>query len=244
MIDGLILGFQLFTRIPFKKEVDFSEKNLKTALRFLPLIGGVIGALTGLVVWFFRFQPLLSGGFGLLIYFILSGGIHLDGLSDTVDGFLSNTDKERTLEIMSDSLIGTFGTLSLIIYSILKFGLYGSIELDIIFKIAIASVISRYVTLILIKKGYYVKESGFGKYMNDALESDKYILAIYLILIGLTGFYYYRVLISLLMAIIITLAIEKIAKKKIGGVTGDIYGLNIEVNEIVALLFLMEGVWI
>lgn len=244
MIDGLILGFQLFTRIPFKKEVDFSEENLRTALRFLPLIGGVIGAITGLVVWFFSFYPLLSGGFGLLTYFILSGGIHLDGLSDTVDGFLANTDKERTLEIMSDSLIGTFGTMSLILYSILKFGLYGSIEFDIIFKIAMASVISRFTTLILIKKGHYVKESGFGKYMNNALKGDKYIIIIYLILISLTGFYYYRVLISLLMGIIFTLLIEQIAKKKIGGVTGDIYGLNIEVNEIVALLFLMEGIWI
>lgn len=245
MIDGLILSFQLFSRIPIKKEVEFNNENLRYALRFLPLIGMIIGGITGFVVSLFSNTfPLVSGSVGLFVYFLLSGGLHLDGLSDTVDGFLSNKSKEETLDIMKDSLIGTFGTLSLILYCILKFSLYSTINYNIVLNIALASGISRFMTLFLIKKGEYVREKGFGKVMKDAINEDKVILIINLFLFILFSILNFRVIFGLLGSLIVTLIIENISKRKIGGLTGDIYGLNIEVNEIVVLFILMEVLWI
>lgn len=245
MIDGLILSFQLFSRIPIKKEVEFNNENLRYALRFLPLIGMIIGGITGFVVSLFSNTfPLVGGSLGLFVYFLLSGGLHLDGLSDTVDGFLSNKSKEETLDIMKDSLIGTFGTLSLILYCILKFSLYSTINYNIVLNIALASGISRFMTLFLIKKGEYVREQGFGKVMKDAINEDKVILIINLFLFILFSILNFRVIFGLLGSLIVTLIIENISKRKIGGLTGDIYGLNIEVNEIVVLFILMEVLWI
>ncbi len=242
-MDGIILSFQLFTRLPLKKEVEFSKKNLNTALMFLPVIGLIVGALTGLVVEFFITKSVfIAGAMGLLTYLILSGGLHLDGLSDMADGFLSNRDKKKILDIMKDSLIGAFGTLSLIIYSILKFSLYGSISENTVFIIALSSFLSRLSSLYVIKRGALARPGGFGATMKESLEISPRVFLPGLILLV---FLYIDilVLVPLVGVFLVAELIIRISTKKIGGLTGDIYGSSIEINELVALLLLWGIKW-
>lgn len=244
-MDGIILSFQLFTRIPLKKNVDFNNKNLRIALYFLPIIGAIIGVFSGLVVEYFNGKsPLLGGSFGLLIYFILSGGLHLDGLSDSVDGFLANKDKKRTLEIMKDSLIGTFGTLALVIYSLLKFSLYGFLTGDVIKTIVLVSFISRLSAIWIIFRGKLARPGGFGSVMKESIDKDYKIIILYLLISLLISYFYKKIIIALVGVILVSEIINYISTKKIQGVTGDIYGATIEINEIVGLIILGGVLWI
>ena len=103
MIDGLILAFQFFSRIPINKEVDFNEGNIKYCIFFYPLIGGIIGVLSSLMYYILLKSNLNIASLAAVFMMIyLTGGIHIDGLSDTFDGFLSSRDRERSLEIMKD----------------------------------------------------------------------------------------------------------------------------------------------
>lgn len=244
-MDGIILSFQLFTRIPLKKNVDFNEKNLKVALYILPLIGGLIGVFTGVVLKFFNDKSnFLGGAFGLLAYFFISGGLHLDGLSDTIDGFLSNRDRKKTLEIMKDSLIGTFGTLALITYSFLKFSLYGTLTKDTIVTLVLVSFLSRLSAIWIIFRGRLARPGGFGSKMRESIGEDYKLLILYLVLGLIITYFYNRFLIGLVSVILVSEIINYISLKKIGGVTGDVYGATIEVNEIVGLVILGGILWI
>lgn len=246
MIDGFILSIQLYTRIPIKKAVEFSKENLKLALFFLPVMGALIGTITGLVVDLVgRGDMFLAGALGLVTYIILSGGLHLDGLADMADGYLSNTNPERTLEIMKDSLIGAFGTIALILYCILKTALYGAFINSAFTYIVLSSMISRFSVLYLIKKGKLARPGGFGAKMKEALENYNMTLAFYIVfltsMVILIGAKYLFVPV---ICFFVNEFILFISNNKINGVTGDIYGAAIEINELVALLCFWGLQWI
>lgn len=247
MIDGILLSFQLFSRIAFKRQVEFSEKNIKKALYFLPLVGLVIGASTGFVVNFLsdKFQ-ILAGVFGLVFYFYISGSFHLDGLSDLADGLGAHADKERTLAIMKDSNVGTFGVLALICYSFLKAALYSSFKVGIIQKIALSSILARAITLPLIQLGEMVRPGGFGDRIKNSLGNKKFPKIFYfLILIAATIiFKNLKILLLAAVNILTTYHLYNICEKRIGGLTGDIYGASIEINEIATLLAFWGLEWI
>ena len=138
MIQGLILSIQFFTRIPINITVDFKEKNIRYCIFFMPLVGAMIGGLGGLTYYLIApYNKLIASFITLLITIILTGGLHIDGLADTFDGFLANKDREKTLEIMKDSRIGAFGVLSIVLHVLFMFILIMTIE-----KAALAMILS------------------------------------------------------------------------------------------------------
>ena len=120
-MDGLILALQFFTRIPIKKEVAFQGKNIGRSLFFLPIIGLAMGMLAAVpVVFLNEYSKGVSALLSVMILVILTGGLHLDGLADTFDGFLSGREKARVMEIMKDSTLGAFGAVALIFLIVSK----------------------------------------------------------------------------------------------------------------------------
>ena len=244
MIDGIILSFQVFSRIPLKKQVDFSNKNLKIALGFLPLLGLLIGSLLGfLLTWVNPKSPLVGGVLALTLYIISTGGLHLDGLADTADGFLSNADPAKVLDIMKDSLIGSFGSLTLILYCLLKFSFYASFTDDFVFTLAQVSFVSRLSALYVIKKGGLARPGGFGSVMKEALSDYKAFL-FNLLILAVLAYFDWRILSAAFISLIVGEFIIRLASKKIKGLTGDLYGATIEINELVALLVFWGLAWI
>lgn len=247
MIDGIILSFQLFSRISFKKQVEFSQKNIKSALYFLPIVGLFMGAATGFLVNAVSLKDsFLSGVLGLVCYLYISGSFHMDGLSDLADGLGANADKEKTLEIMKDSNVGTFGVLTLICYAILKAAIYSSLGTQIIGKIALTSMLSRAITLPLIQLGKMARPGGFGDTMKRSLGNKIFPKIFYfLILIAATIFSKdLKILILAAVNILVTYHLYNVCEKKLGGLTGDIYGASIEINEIATLLAIWGLRWI
>ena len=124
MIKALIIYTQFFSRIVIPKAVDISY--LRRGLPFLTLFGLLLGLISG--GFYFLMSLVLPGmvAWVLTLSFdvLLTGGFHLDALADTADGLFSSRKKERMLEIMKDSRIGSNGVLALILYYALMLVLY------------------------------------------------------------------------------------------------------------------------
>lgn len=231
---GLILALQFFTRLPININVEFNDKNLARALCWLPMVGAVTGLMVGLVLKYTKgLGDLVSAALGLLAYFYVSGAIHLDGLADTVDGFMSNKDREKTLLAMSDSLMGSFGTVALIVYFFLKFSIYASLRENIVPYLVLISTLSKASALIAIKDFALAKDTGFAKHMHDSLNKYKGVYIELGVLYLALAIYRPLILVPIGLSQITSLVLYQISKKKIGGLTGDIYGTIVEVNEIV-----------
>lgn len=240
IFSGLILSIQLFTRIPLNIEINFNKKNINWAMFFFPLVGGLIGGIVSLSYYLLMEKSMLmAGALSFFVYLLLTGGLHLDGLSDMVDGFLSNKNKEETIKIMQDSFIGAFGVLSLISYSIIKFSLYASIYKSNLYLIPLACMIARLATVNLIFFSKLGPSGGFGKLINDSIGKDKKFILLTIFIIAICLKINIKLIIPIFGVIINTMFLNKISTKKIGGVTGDIYGASTETND---LIFLFLGI--
>ncbi|NLK43207.1 MAG: adenosylcobinamide-GDP ribazoletransferase [Tissierellia bacterium] len=235
MIKGLILSLQFFSCIPININVDFNEKNIRYSIFFLPLVGGIIGALGGLVYYLFSpYNKLIASSLALLITIIGTGGLHIDGLSDTFDGFMSNRDKEKTLEIMKDSRIGAFGVLSIILIILFKFVLIYSIE-NLPLAIILSFANSRLVVARIISYKKNARPGGLGELFHKSNPKSLMIGSgiIYIAILILLDI---RYLIPLLITFLGGEYISYISYKRIEGLTGDVYGAIIELGDLISLL--------
>ncbi|SKC04368.1 adenosylcobinamide-GDP ribazoletransferase [Dyadobacter psychrophilus] len=116
-------ALQFYTRIPAPRWVHYKQENLSRATGFLPLIGWLVGIISGLS-W-------LGGAYvtnisiGLVLSMIASifttGAFHEDGFADVCDGFGGGWTRDKILEIMKDSRVGTYGSVGLMMMLALKF---------------------------------------------------------------------------------------------------------------------------
>jgi adenosylcobinamide-GDP ribazoletransferase len=173
-----LLALQFFTRIPVTGRVagwaGYSPEMLRASAAHFPAVGWIVGGLSALVLagviaalpdrpaslWV---AALASTVFSVL----LTGGFHEDGLADTADGLGGSLDRERALEIMKDSRIGTYGALALVLAVTGKLGLLvllGQVELRWMWAgLFAAHVTSRFLPLLVIRTMIHVGDAGRSK---------------------------------------------------------------------------------
>ncbi|SIT69874.1 adenosylcobinamide-GDP ribazoletransferase [Edaphobacillus lindanitolerans] len=118
MINGFLLAIQFFTSVPIRKSLPIGQREAVWMFTLYP----AVGALIGLAAWTVCAVVTGPGGGGsflaafavVLVFALLSGGLHLDGWADTGDAYFSYRDREKRLEIMADPRIGAFGTMALL----------------------------------------------------------------------------------------------------------------------------------
>ncbi len=174
-VKPFLLAVQFFTRIPITGRladwVGFSPEMLRASAAHLPGVGWLVGVLTALVFagmwWLLPAQPaapwvaaLLSTVVGVL----LTGAFHEDGLADLADGLGGSANRERALEIMKDSRIGSFGALALSLALMTKVALLALIAqsggaLVAAFALFAAHVTSRLLPLFVMHTLAYVGDS-------------------------------------------------------------------------------------
>ena len=139
------------TRLPVPRRwsqgLDF--EHYSRGIITFPLIGLLLGAISGLV--FMVLQAWcgvpLAALFSVLVLALMTGGFHLDGLADTCDGVFSARSRDRMLEIMRDSRLGTHGGLALIFVVLAKILVLSELALrgePILASLAAACAVSRY----------------------------------------------------------------------------------------------------
>ena len=133
-IRHFLLALQFFTRIPVTGQladwVGFSPAMLRASAAHFPGVGWIVGGLTAAVLWglLLLLPPvpaapwvaaIVSTVFGVL----LTGAFHEDGLADLADGLGGSAQRERALEIMKDSRIGSYGAMALVLAVLAKVAL-------------------------------------------------------------------------------------------------------------------------
>src|SRR5215216_5190362 len=111
-----LLAVQFLTRLPVPRRLITTEDELGRAAAFFPLVGVIVGGGAAAV---FVLTTLVAASpvavvLALAFTTFITSGFHEDGLADTFDGLGGGWTRERALEIMRDSRIGTYGTLALI----------------------------------------------------------------------------------------------------------------------------------
>ena len=122
-------AFIFFTRLPLWRIHQPSRESYQSVVEWWPLVGWLTGGLTAAVLYFgsMLFAPLVAVVAAMVLRLLLTGGLHEDGLADFFDGFGGGgNDRQRILDIMKDSRIGTYGVLGLIVYELLLFATWYS----------------------------------------------------------------------------------------------------------------------
>ncbi len=233
---NLRIAFGLMTTLPVRLPGDWSAGDSGRAAVWYPLVGLVIGALTWLAWTGARllFPPLISGVIALVIWVLLTGGLHLDGLADCCDGLLASASAERRLEIMKDPHVGAFGVIGLVLVLLLKAAALSSLVDTSGFAILLAASLARWCIL---AAGLFplARTSGMGADFASGLRRSS-ILWGAVIPLALALSLGARGVLSALAGAGTAAAILWFAKSRIGGVTGDVFGMLVEVVETVVLL--------
>jgi adenosylcobinamide-GDP ribazoletransferase len=243
------LRFLTIIPIPYKQDEDMVQVG--RSLSCFPFVGLFIGILlwgmTRLAL--LVFSPLTAGFTVMILSLIVTGGLHLDGLSDLADGLGGGRDREQKLEIMKDSRIGAFGALSLIGFLLLK-GLFlmeliqGSSPSILIFLI-LPPLWARGIAVVLIKIFPPARPGGMGDFFRKNARTTDVLIAL-AITIGLTlltsyftAIYYLPLLIPFLL--LLMLIPSALISRILGGLTGDCYGALIEGAELGGIFLLILG---
>jgi len=225
------LGFLTVLPVPS------DEKALRRSVPWFPVVGLLIGGLVaGLDFVLGRvFPPVVTSVLTVIALIGISGGLHLDGLADTADGFLSSRPGERVLEIMKDSRIGTMGTLAIVSVFALKTAALAGLtqRFGAILLMPIAGRCTMVMMMAVIP--YARPEGGLGSAFAGSPRIGPLIAIIVLFaanwfVMGSIG------TISAALPLIAAMFMAIWSYLKIGGFTGDVLGATCEIAETVTAL--------
>ncbi|MCS7281620.1 MAG: adenosylcobinamide-GDP ribazoletransferase [Desulfobacterota bacterium] len=248
---AILVPFSLLTVLPVLRTEKVSLHELRESCRFFPLVGLFLGGVSSAGLYFAStiFSKEVCALVYLSLLIILTGGFHLDGLSDTFDGFSikSSGDKkldiERRLKVMSSGTQGPCGSLSVILVILYKLFLVRDIlSFEEHLKIfVLLPVFSRTCLVYSIYSGRKAKTEGLGSLLVGEIGLRDFILSIILnFFISILVVFHLKMSLLLGAVFLILLAftrfIQKIFERRFGGLTGDTLGA---INEITEVLFLL-----
>ena len=206
---------------------------------YFPAIGALIGLVAGLayVAVSAISTPLLAAAAAIASLTLLTGALHLDGLADSADGLLGRGDVERRLAVMRDPRLGSYGVAAVVVLVLLEFAALSSMSpARALAGLVIAGALSRFATLVVIALVPYVRESGLGSIAFDSRRRSLDLLAGAAITILVCALDWRRAAVAAALVAISTLAVVALARKRLGGATGDICGATAELGQLAALL--------
>jgi len=232
---GFALAISMMTTIPFFKVHDFNKGINGYAVMFYPLVGFILGIIL------YGTHSLLDGHIpqmhlGIIIFVlwvILTGALHLDGFSDTVDGLFIS--KENAIEVMKDPNIGGMGMIFTATFLILKASTLAVFE--VFYLLPIVLLLSRFNAVLAIYMLPYISKSGMGTLAKAELKKSQVIIAlIYVAFISISTPALFA------LSLLVLFVIQTFFIKRYGGFSGDIYGFSIEVTELVLLNAILLGI--
>lgn len=243
IIKGSIMAFSMYSIIPMVK-IDWDKNSQKYALVFFPFVGAVIGGaiyLWLLVALKYNISEVLFAAIIVVIPIFISGGIHMDGFIDTIDGLSSRQPMEKKLEILKDPNVGAFGAMLCAVYLLVAFGIAGQFYKNpkYIYIIIMGYMISRVLSAYSITTFKTAKNSGLVYIFQDSANKKivKILLTSMLIaLFSLLLHYNFKIGLSIVgMSIIWFSWYKKICYKEFGGITGDLAGYFLQIYEILIM---------
>jgi len=235
-MNSFLLAFQLLTIIPVTHTFVANDKQLGYSCLFYPFIGLLIGSLLVIFSLLITSLPIqIQAVLLLMIWVLITGGLHLDGLADCADAWVGGlSSKQRSLEIMKDPASGPIAVVVLVLVLLLKWSIIAFIlEQQSLMILLITPLLGRVSILLLMLSTDYIRSEGMAEVLVKNLPRSKVQLISFICL--LLSLYYLNFLAIVFMLLVLYLIASQ-AKKRIGGVTGDVYGAAVELVELSVLL--------
>jgi adenosylcobinamide-GDP ribazoletransferase len=244
---SIFLAFQFLTIIPIKIK-QINEKELSWSVAYYPLVGLFLGLfLTGInnLLVVLNFEQLASTIILIVLLAIITGGLHLDGLADSADAFLSRKNKEEMLRIMRDPHIGAMGVIGIICLLLLKISFLYSINPS--FKAVsflLMCVLSRWSMVFLMFVFPYARHDGKAKVYIQGCNDKIFYMATILVLVFVFFIWKIKGLLVFALVLLSAYIMGKLINRKIDGITGDTIGAVNELTEILVLfsVFILEKI--
>ncbi|KAA0914264.1 adenosylcobinamide-GDP ribazoletransferase [Psychrobacter sp. ANT_WB68] len=244
----VLVAIQFLTRLPIPSFSHYDPQWLHQSSRYFPAVGLLVGVLCAGVFWLtsLLFTPLVAAVMSTAFGIKLTGAFHEDGLADSCDGLGGGLTRERTLEIMKDSRLGTYGVLGLVSALLLKISLLAAMPVSVaIVALIIGHTASRLFCISLLTLLPYGGEIEHAKAkpmaqqltpLQGLYSSGWLILAIILVTlifpnrmqqIGVVQW-----LLALVLALVATDYMRRLLHRRLDGYTGDGLGATQQLSEI------------
>ena len=246
MTREFVTALQFLTRIRLFRDPDYDDRLFGRSVKFFPLVGLLAGSiLAGVAVLTGGWLPgTVRSTLLVTLSVFITGGLHCDGLMDSADGLFSGRSRERMLEIMKDSRVGSFGVIAIILLLLWKWALLHDLP-DSLLVPALISMMTfgRFAMILAILRFPYARPEGMGKAF--ALYAGTHSLGPALAtLLGLLAVFYFVTgplvcgiaAAAALAAILFAFWFGRWTTHKLGGMTGDTYGAVTELSELVVLI--------
>ncbi|WP_142849428.1 adenosylcobinamide-GDP ribazoletransferase [Telmatospirillum sp. J64-1] len=235
VLADLHLAATFLTRLRLPPLAALPPGGLAGSMWAFPLVGAVVGGIGALVLWAagLVLPPLVAALLALAVMALLTGALHEDGLADMADGFGGGRDKARKLEIMRDSRIGSYGVLALVLLVGLK---AAALSPALPLALVAAAALSRAVMPAVLHLLPPARDDGLGAGAGTPSAATVWIAlalgaaVVLLCLPGWTGFA------ALCAAALAALAVTRLARRQIGGHTGDVLGALQQITETAVLI--------
>jgi len=237
-----ILAWQLLTIIPLK-QVSWDREDLGNSMTFFPIVGLFLGGSLFIANWVLT--PLLPRPLVdlmlLLLLTILTGGLHLDGFADTVDGLAGGTNREEALKIMKDGRVGAFAVIALIFLLGIKFVALEYIQDEIKgLALLLTPVVGRWAMVLGATVSRAARsEGGLGKPYLEHQGPMTFFLASAICLFIAQFLFWWKGFLLITAVGLIVLMILAYVHRRIGGITGDVLGAINEVSEAFVLVLIV-----
>lgn len=244
----LLVAVQFLTRIPVPAFTHYEPDWLHQSSRHFPAVGLLVGVLCALVFWLTSsvFTPLVGAVISTVFGIKLTGAFHEDGLADTCDGLGGGLTRERTLTIMKDSRLGTYGTLGLVSALLIKVTLLAAMPINVaIIALIIGHSASRLLCVSLIALLPYGGEIEHAKAkpMAQQLTRAQAMIAGGWLLLGImvvvsvfpttiAQVAMEKWLLALILALIATDYMRRLLRRRLQGYTGDGLGATQQLSEV------------
>jgi adenosylcobinamide-GDP ribazoletransferase len=239
----LLLATGFLTIVPIKKWPESSAQDLAGSMAYFPLVGAFQGFV--LTAVYYGLNRVLPNGAALVIvlciHILINGGLHIDGFADTVDAVAGGNTREERLRIMRDSSVGAIGVSFTVLLLLLKFVAVSEMPgfnwrmRSVLFL----PVIGRWAMVFLSCILPYARDGeGIGRAFSR--NSPKVLLLASAVTIGLSYalFRLRGVFIIAGIALLVWLS-ALFFRKRLGGVTGDVFGFTNEASEALSLLLVL-----
>jgi adenosylcobinamide-GDP ribazoletransferase len=241
---GLRTSFSLFTVLPVGGSAELAEGEAAAAVCWLPAVGLLLGGLgAGLLLAAGAGgasgpRRLLGAALAVALLAVLTGGLHLDGLADTADGLGSRRPAAQALDIMRRSDVGPMGVAALVLVLLIQVAAIAAIART---PVAAAALVLAAVTgrvAVVVATGFpAARPGGFGALVAGRTPGPARALTVAvlfgaIVLAGQLGGGWALAIRGVLAALAGLLAgavLQFVAWRRLGGMTGDVFGAILEV---------------
>lgn len=238
-IGHFLVGVMFLTRLPVPVDLNHEEDRLARAARYFPFVGLLIGTLTGAVFWTasLLLPSIAAAGVALAFGVLLTGALHEDGFSDCCDGLGGGATRERALEIMRDSRLGTYGAAGLVFSVGLRWSALGTLTAGQgLVALMIGHAVSRAMIAPTLAFGRYARDQGLASSVTDVTMTEAAIAVTLAMCIAMSAGPVLG-LGAVAAAIVAAVMMYVLLVRRLGGYTGDGLGAVQQVSEIAILLF-------